>query len=134
MQTGAPFIPIVVYGGYELWPRQRFFISPGQVSIRCLPAMHFDPKKVNREDVRIALQQKYIDTLYDTSSPSSESLSFVGFLKCILTLVLALYFYKWFYMELLLGIMNHYQIANHHIYTSIAIFQTTVSLFIFLFK
>ena len=81
MQTGAPMIPVVVYGGYELWPRQRFFISPGQVTIRRLPAMYFE--KVDREEVRIALQQKYIDTLYEPESPSSKKLSFIGILKCV---------------------------------------------------
>ena len=127
-------IPVVVYGGYELWPRQRFFISPGQVTIRRLPAMYFDPKKVGREDIRIALQQKYIDTLYEAGSPSSKKLSFIGFLKCVATLAAALSAYKLFYLEFLFELLSRYDLSNLQIYGSIAAFQITVSLYIVLFK
>ena len=132
MQTGAPMIPVVVYGGYELWPRQRFFISPGQVTIRRLPAMYFE--KVDREEVRIALQQKYIDTLYEAGSPSSKKLSFIGFLKCVATLAAALSAYKLFYLEFLFELLSRYDLSNLQIYGSIAAFQITVSLYIVLFK
>ena len=134
MQTGAPMIPVVVYGGYELWPRQRFFISPGQVTIRRLPAMYFDPKEVDREEVRIALQQKYIDTLYEPESPSSKKLSFIGILKCVTTLIAALSTYKLFYVDFLMGLLSHYDLSNSQIYGSIAAFQITVSLYIVLLK
>ena len=125
-------IPVVVYGGYELWPRQRFFISPGQVTIRRLPAMYFE--KVDREEVRIALQQKYIDTLYEPESPSSKKLSFTGILKCVTTLIAALSTYKLFYVDFLFAMLSHYDLSNSQIYGSIAAFQITVSLYIVLFK
>ena len=125
-------IPVVVYGGYELWPRQRFFISPGQVTIRRLPAMYFE--KVDREEVRIALQQKYIDTLYEPESPSSKKLSFTGFLKCVTTLVAALSTYKLFYVDFLFAMLSHYDLSSSQIYGSVAAFQITVSLYIVLLK
>ena len=96
--------------------------------------MYFDPKKVGREDVRIALQQKYIDTLYEAGSPSSKKLSFLGFLKCITTLAAALSAYKLFYLDFLIELLSRYDLSNMQIYGSIAAFQITVSLYIVLFK
>ena len=94
--------------------------------------MYFE--KVDREEVRIALQQKYIDTLYEPESPSSKKLSFTGFLKCVTTLVAALSTYKLFYVDFLFAMLSHYDLSSSQIYGSVAAFQITVSLYIVLLK
>lgn len=37
MASGAPIVPVIIHGAYELWPRHRWGAYPGTVRIRILP-------------------------------------------------------------------------------------------------
>ncbi len=37
--TGAPITPMVIHGGYRLWPRSRLYAEPGTIRVTRLPDM-----------------------------------------------------------------------------------------------
>ena len=38
----APLLPIIIYGGYDLWPKEQFFTETGTVVVAFLPAILYE--------------------------------------------------------------------------------------------
>ncbi|HVZ19030.1 MAG TPA: lysophospholipid acyltransferase family protein [Terriglobales bacterium] len=48
METGVPIVPITLLGSETLWPKGKFFVKPGEVTVVFHPAV--DPKQFSDRD------------------------------------------------------------------------------------
>jgi 1-acyl-sn-glycerol-3-phosphate acyltransferase len=56
MESGVPVLPLTILGTYEAWPKHRFALKPGVVTVVYHPAI--DPKDyADREDLMAAVRE-----------------------------------------------------------------------------
>ncbi len=48
METGVPIVPITLIGPERLWPKGKFFVTPGEVTVVFHPPV--DPKQFGDRD------------------------------------------------------------------------------------
>ena len=51
METGVPIVPITLIGPETLWPKGKFFVKPGEVTVVFHPAV--DPKQFSDRDALV---------------------------------------------------------------------------------
>ncbi len=62
MESGVPVIPMTILGTYEAWPKDRFALRPGNVTVVYHPSL--DPKKyADRDDLMAAVRQALASAL-----------------------------------------------------------------------
>ncbi len=70
LATRLPIVPVVVEGAQRVWPRSRFAIVPGDVSVRVMPPIPTDDWSLETLDAHIAqVRQVFLDALPEEQRP-----------------------------------------------------------------
>lgn len=77
--TTKPLMPVVIYGGYELWPPKQIFTKTGEVTVEFLPPQLHE--KGETDTSRMKLQRSVAECLALHPEIGSAPLSAVGWLE-----------------------------------------------------
>lgn len=83
-QTGAPMLPVVIFGAFELWPPSQLFPTPGEVRVSFLPSVSSRPGHEGREETRVALQRSMAELAARRASWGARPLSCLAWLQNVL--------------------------------------------------
>ncbi|KNC85861.1 hypothetical protein SARC_01970 [Sphaeroforma arctica JP610] len=91
---GCPVAPVVHFGPFELWPRNRMMNAPGHVTIRYMPLVYpdkgADHNQVRRQVRRLMLEESCKDVPKDAGTTLTDSETRSVHFSIALTVVLGL--------------------------------------------